>query len=114
MAQAFAIIHGKDRVEAYSAGSRPSSKINPKAVLMMKEVGYDLSTHVSKSLDEIPKDDIFDYIITMGCGDVCSFIPTKNRLDWQIPDPRNMQPEEFRKVRDLIEQKVLSILQEIK
>ena len=48
MAQAFAIIYGGDRVNAYSAGSRPSGRINPKAIAAMKELGYDLSAHDSK------------------------------------------------------------------
>ena len=50
MAEAFARIHGAGRVEAHSAGSRPSGRINPKAVEAMREVGYDLTAHASKSL----------------------------------------------------------------
>ncbi len=109
MAQAFAKIYGGDKIEAYSAGSRPSGKVNPKAVESMKEIGYDLSTHTSKSLDDLPAGE-FEYVVTMGCGDACPWIPAKNRLDWQIPDPREMTPEEFRKVRDLIGAKVKEIV----
>jgi arsenate reductase (thioredoxin) len=105
MAQAFAKILGDDKVEAYSAGSKPSGKINPKAIAAMQELGYDLTTHDSKSLEEIPQE-IYDYVVTMGCGDTCPWIAAHHRLDWQIPDPRDMQPEEFNKVRDLIEAKV--------
>jgi protein-tyrosine-phosphatase len=105
MAQAFAKILGDDKVEAYSAGSKPSGKINPKAIAAMQELGYDLTTHDSKSLQDIPQE-IYDYVVTMGCGDACPWIPAKYRLDWQIPDPRDMQPEEFNKVRDMIEAKV--------
>jgi arsenate reductase (thioredoxin) len=105
MAQAFAKIHGGDKVAAYSAGSKPSGKINPKAVAAMQALGYDLTTHDSKSLSEIPQE-TYDYVVTMGCGDACPWIPAKKRLDWQIPDPRDMQPEEFNKVRDMIEAKV--------
>ena len=68
MAEAFARLHGADRVEAHSAGSRPSGVVNPKAVVSMGERGYDLSTHASKSLEEIPDGD-YAYAITMGCGD---------------------------------------------
>lgn len=109
MAQAFARLHGKDKVNAYSAGSRPSGKINPKAVAAMQELGYDLSTHDSKSLDEIP-DVEYEYAITMGCGDACPYVRAKHRLDWNIPDPRNMNEAEFREVRDLIEVKVKELL----
>ena len=109
MAEAFARIHGGDKVEAYSAGSRPSGKINPKAIAAMKEIGYDLSTHRSKSLSEIP-DIEFDFVATMGCGDECPFVRAKKREDWDIPDPKDLSPDEFRAVRDLIENKVKEIL----
>ena len=109
MAEAFARIHGGDKIEAYSAGSRPSGKINPKAVRAMKEVGYDLSKHRSKSLSEIP-DIEFDFVATMGCGDECPFVRARRREDWNIPDPKDLPPDKFRAVRDLIENKVKEIL----
>ncbi|GAB3300628.1 arsenate reductase ArsC [Hymenobacter humi] len=109
MAQAFATMHGGEQVAAYSAGSRPSGVINPKAIAAMAELGYDLNTHASKSLDEV-RDMEFDYVVTMGCGDTCPFIAAKHRLDWQIPDPKHLEPAEFRQVRDLIERQVLDLL----
>ena len=112
MAQAFAEIHGGDKVRAYSAGSRPSGKINPKAIAAMKELGYDLSTHQSKSLDEIPKSE-YEYAVTMGCGDECPFVVAAYREDWNIPDPREMNEVEFRKVRDMIGEKVIGLLKNI-
>lgn len=112
MAEAFAKIHGKGTVEAYSSGSRPSGKVNPEAIEAMKELGYDLTTHSSKSLEEIP-DVEYDFVATMGCGDECPFVRAKRREDWQIPDPKHLEPEEFRKVRDLIEQKVKEMLEKI-
>ncbi|MEX2287812.1 MAG: arsenate reductase ArsC [Planctomycetaceae bacterium] len=112
MAEAFARLHGDDKVEAYSAGSRPSGKINPKAVEAMRELGYDLTRHQSKSLDEIPQVE-FDAAVTMGCGDACPNIPAKRHEDWAIPDPKQLPPDEFRQVRDLIEQKVIALLDEL-
>lgn len=109
MAQAFARIHGGNAVEAYSAGSRPSGILNQKAVDAMSELGYDLSKHSSKSLDDIP-DVEYDFVATMGCGDQCPFIRAKQREDWNIADPRDLAPEEFRKVRDLIESKIKTLL----
>jgi protein-tyrosine-phosphatase len=109
MAEAFARMHGGGKVTAFSAGSRPSGKVNPNAIEAMREVGYDLSTHKSKSLTEIP-DVEYDFVATMGCGDECPFLRAKRREDWQIPDPRNMPPDEFRKVRDFIEAKVKELL----
>ena len=109
IAEAFARIHGLRLIEAFSAGSRPSGEVNPKAVENMREIGYDLSTHQSKSLDEIPKE-VFDYVITMGCGDQCPVLQTKHQEDWDIPDPKEMPPEEFRAIRDLIDAKVKNLI----
>jgi len=112
MAEAFPRMHGGANVEAYSAGSRPSGAVNPKAVQAMGEIGYDLSRHVSKSLDELADLD-FDVVATMGCGDACPLVRAKRREDWSIPDPKHLPPEEFRKVRDLIESKVKAALADI-
>ena len=109
MAQAFATIHGKEKVNAYSAGSKPSGKINPKAVAAMRELNYDLSKHQSKALTEIP-DIEFEYAVTMGCGDACPYVRAKHRVDWNIPDPRDMNEFDFNNVRNLIEQQVKDLL----
>jgi len=109
MAEAFARIHGGDTVDAYSSGSRPSGRVNPKAVAAMKELGYDLTTHHSKGLDEFNGKD-FDAAVTMGCGDECPLVLARTRIDWQIPDPKDLPPEKFNEVRDLIEQKVKHLL----
>ena len=113
MAQAFAKIHGSEAVEAYSAGSKPSGKINPRAIAAMKELDYDLTTHHSKTLDEVKENAPFDAVVTMGCGDACPWMPAKQFIDWQIPDPREMNTEEFRKVRDLIGNKVRDLLESL-
>jgi arsenate reductase (thioredoxin) len=109
MAEAFARIHGAGKVEAFSAGSKPSGRINPKAVEAMKELGYDLTTHASKGLVDF-NGKPFDAAITMGCGDECPLVIAKRRVDWQIPDPKHMTPNEFRAVRDLIENKVKELI----
>lgn len=112
MAQAFAQMHGGDQVEAFSAGSKPSGRVNPKAIDSMAELGYDLSQHTSKSVSDLP-DLRFDVAVTMGCGDACPFVQADRREDWQIPDPRNMESSDFRKVRDLISGKVKALLDEL-
>ena len=112
MAEAFARIHGRDNVEAYSAGSRPSGEINPRAIEAMRAVGYDLSRHHSKNLSELPETE-FDFVATMGCGDECPFVRAKHREDWEIPDPRDLPPDEFSTVRDLIESHVRVALQKL-
>jgi arsenate reductase (thioredoxin) len=112
MAEAFARIHGEDAVEAYSAGSRPSGRLNPRAVAAMAERGYDLSGHRSTGLDKLPAGE-FEYVVTMGCGDACPWIPARHREDWALPDPRDLPPGEFAAVRDEIERRVLDLLRRI-
>lgn len=109
MAEAFARMYGGAAVRAASAGSRPSGRINPKAVEAMKEVGYDLTTHSSKGLAAFDGTSV-DVAVTMGCGDECPLVIAGRREDWRIPDPRDMSPDEFRAVRDLIGGKVRELL----
>jgi protein-tyrosine-phosphatase len=113
MSEAFAKLLGGNNVESYSAGSKPSGIVNPKAIAAMKELGYDLSKHKSKSLDEVKQFAPFDAVVTMGCGDACPWMPAKKFVDWEIPDPKNMSPAEFNDVRDLIRDKVTKLLQSL-
>ncbi|MBI3609937.1 MAG: arsenate reductase ArsC [Nitrospirae bacterium] len=112
IAEAFALIYGNGKLEIYSAGSRPSGKVNPKAIESMREVGYDLARHDSKSLADIPAVE-YDIVVTMGCGDECPYVQAKHREDWNIHDPNNLPPEQFRKIRDEIEMKVKEVLSRI-
>ena len=109
MAKAFARIHGAGKVEAHSASSRPSGRVNPKAIEAMKELSYDLATHTSKGWDAFNGKEV-DVAVTMGCGDECPLVLAKQRVDWKIPDPRDMTPEQFREVRNLIESKVTELI----
>jgi arsenate reductase (thioredoxin) len=109
MAEAFARMLGGDKVEVYSSGSRPSGKVNPKAIAAMAELGYDLGVHASKPLDQVPQKG-YAAVITMGCGDECPFILGDIREDWGLPDPKTLPPEEFNQVRDAIRDKVKDLL----
>jgi protein-tyrosine-phosphatase len=109
MAEAFARIHGSKAIEAYSAGSRPSGRVNPRAIQFMAEKGYDISSHISKAIDQFSGTEI-DAAVTMGCGDACPLVRAKVREDWEIPDPKELTDDEFRAVRDLIEEKVKTLL----
>jgi arsenate reductase (thioredoxin) len=111
IAEAFARIHGCDEIEAYSAGSRPSGQVNARAIESMRQIGYDLTEHQSKSLTDIP-DVEYDFVATMGCGDECPFVRAKRREEWHISDPKNLPPDQFREIRDLIEQKVKDVLRQ--
>ena len=105
MAEAFAHLYAQDSIQAYSAGSRPSGQVDPKAIAVMAELGYDLGSQSSKSLRDIPQFK-YDFVITMGCGDECPFIPGDVHEDWDSPDPKMLPLEEFRQVRDRIGERV--------
>lgn len=109
IAEAFARMYAGPNVIAFSSGSRPSGQVNAKAIASMKEIGYDLSTHASKGLDQLPDVD-FDFAITMGCGDECPLLRARTREDWGIPDPKHLSMEEFAQVRDFIGDKVRDLL----
>lgn len=108
MAEAFARIQGGEAVEACSAGSAPSGRINPRATQFMAELGYDLAAHRSKSLDEV--EGAFDAVVTMGCGDRCPAVPARRREDWNLPDPKHLDDAGYRAVRDEIAARVRTLL----
>ncbi|MEZ5003408.1 MAG: arsenate reductase ArsC [Chitinophagales bacterium] len=110
MAEAFAKIHGKEKIQSFSAGSHPSGIVNPKAIAAMKAIGYDMSGHSSKSVDHYLHEH-FDFVIGMGCGDECPMIPANHRLEWDITDPKNLDADQFHLIRDEIEAKVKALLQ---
>ena len=112
MAEAFGRIHGGEKVLAFSAGSKASGIINPKAIEAMSEVSYDLNTHKSEHVD-LYKDQEFEYVVSMGCGDDCPFVPAKVREDWLIPDPKHLSKEEFATIRDYIEIKVKELISKL-
>lgn len=105
MAEALTRLRAGDTIEPHSAGSKPSGTINPDAITVMKEIGYDLTAHKSKSLDDIPALE-YDAVVTMGCGDACPFVRAKYRCDWNIEDPKGKSLEEVRQIRDTIDSKV--------
>jgi len=112
MAEAFARMHGGEGVEAHSAGSKPSGVVNPKAIRSMAEFGYDLTAHRSKSLNDIEGIE-FDAVVTMGCGDSCPWVPARRREDWQLQDPRNLDDDAYRAVRDDISRRVAALIESL-
>ena len=112
MAEGFARDLSQGRVVAASAGSRPSGQVNPRAIQFMAERSIDLGSHVSTGLDTLPADVTWDFVVTMGCGDACPFVPARRRVDWDLPDPKHLDDDAFRAVRDRIERLVAALLRE--
>lgn len=112
MAEAFAKMLGEDLISPYSSGSRPSGVINEKAIAAMEKIGYDLTTHASKNIKAIPEIE-YDWVVTMGCGETCPTIRGKNREEWNIPDPKEMDTLHFNLIRDIIHHKVSHLIKVI-
>ena len=112
MAEGFAATLGKGVMEACSAGSKPADSVNPFAVEAMKEAGIDISAARPKGFNDLPAKE-FDYVITLGCKDVCPIIPAKQHIEWRIDDPRGKDIDFFRYVRDSIKNKTKDLIEEI-
>ena len=101
-----------DRVEVRSAGTAPRDTVNPSAVAAMLEEGIDISANTPKILTDEAVE-ASDYVITMGCGDVCPFFPGKQYLDWVLDDPAGQGVEAVRPIRDKIRQHIEALIDEI-
>ena len=90
---------------ARSAGSNPAKRVHPEVVDAMREVSLDVSGRVPRGLD---RSDVewADLVVTMGCGDACPYIPGKQYVDWDLPDPAGKSLDEVRAVRDEIARRV--------
>ena len=104
--------HAGGRVHVRSAGSAPGDEINPAVVAAMEEIGLDLSHEFPKPLtDELVQ--AADVVITMGCGDACPVYPGRRYLDWELDDPAGRPLDEVRVIRDEIDRRVRSLLDEL-
>jgi protein-tyrosine-phosphatase len=109
MAEAFFERHAPADVRAESAGSEPARQVWPIVVEAMAEVGIDISNRKPRKL--IRELQLHaDWAVTMGCGDVCPYVPTTVEA-WDIPDPAGLPLEEVRAIRDQIEACVLDLIE---
>jgi arsenate reductase (thioredoxin) len=114
MAAALLEHHARGRVLVRSAGSAPADDLNPAVIEAMAEVGIDLRAAGAR-----PKRltgaavEASDVVITMGCGDECPFYPGRRYLDWILDDPAGLPVEAVRPIRDDIDRRVQSLLEEL-
>ncbi len=104
MAQALFERYAPEDVRGESAGSDPARRVWPEVVEVMQEVGIDVSARKPKRLS-VEMQLHADWAVTMGCGDVCPYVPTTVD-DWDIPDPAGRPVDEVREIREMIEERV--------
>lgn len=112
MALGFFTRHAGNNAIAWSGGSEPGAAISDVAVAAMAEKGIDISGEFPKPwTDEVVQ--AADAVITMGCGDACPTFPGKKYEEWTLDDPAGQDIAAVRPIRDEIEQRVLSLLEEL-
>jgi arsenate reductase len=117
MAAALLMARVGEKVEVVSAGTAPAQSINRQVVDVMLELGIDLLSQAAtpKKLTESMVHDT-DFVITMGCGDECPYIPGVEYLDWPLQDPAGQDVAVVRRIRDdiavLVDQSIERLRQE--
>jgi len=100
------------RHEARSAGTEPAEQVHPAVVEAMGELGIDISERTPRRLERSDAE-WADLVVTMGCGDSCPYIPGKRYLDWELQDPSGLPLEAVRPIREEIERRVSSLVEEL-
>jgi protein-tyrosine-phosphatase len=98
--------------EAESAGTQPAESIHPEVVEAMGELGIDVSEERPKRLTREMAERA-DVVVTMGCGDECPYIPGKRYIDWDLPDPKGLPPEQVRAIRDDIAARIRDLVHDL-
>jgi arsenate reductase (thioredoxin) len=100
------------RHQARSAGTSPADRVHPPVIEVMREVGIDLADRMPEKLTQETAE-WADIVVTMGCGDACPYIPGKEYIDWDLPDPSGMPIEDVRRLRDDIVGRVEKLASEL-
>ena len=114
MAEAFFRKYMPKGFEAISAGTKPSTQVNPIVLQAMKEIGIDIENQTPKHISQQIISES-DKAINMGCMDKesCPALFMKDILDWQIPDPKGKSIDEVRKIRDQIKTQVVILIKSL-
>jgi protein-tyrosine-phosphatase len=100
------------RHQALSAGTTPAAHVHPEVVDVMRELGINLADRTPQRLTQELAAQA-DIVVTMGCGDECPFIPGKRYIDWDLTDPAGEPLSEVRAIRDDIDQRVQTLVDEL-
>ena len=94
--------------EARSAGTAPANRVHPEVVEAMPE----LEGRIPRRLEQADAE-WADVVVTMGCGDGCPYIPGKRYIEWELDDPAGKPPDEIRRIRDEIADRVDALVSEL-
>jgi arsenate reductase (thioredoxin) len=98
------------KAQAISAGTEPGLRVHPEVLVMMQEIGIDLSNAKPQKLtEELARD--AQLLITMGCGDKCPYVPGLRRDDWPLRDPKGLPASEVRAIRDDVKARVQNLIE---
>ncbi len=115
MAEAFFRKFAPNRFNVLSAGTTPSSKLNPIVIQVMREIGIDMTHQQPKLLSDSMIKNSFK-TVNMGCmdKDSCPSLFVKDVVDWNISDPKEKSLDDVRKIRDKIKSEVLHLIESLK
>ena len=115
MAEAFFRKFASNQFNASSAGTKPSSQLNPLVIQVMKEIGIDMTNQQPKLLSDPMIENSFK-TVNMGCmdKDSCPSLFVKDVIDWNISDPKEKPLDDVRKIRDKIKSEVLHLIEILK
>jgi arsenate reductase len=113
MAGAFAQYLAGDKFEVINGGSQPADQVHPDMVKAMHEKGIDMAFRVPQSIESAISNNDPDFIVTMGCGEECPYVPGARMLDWDLADPAGKPIDFMRQTRDEIENRVKNLIKEL-
>ena len=105
----FNAVADTSRVAGVSAGTEPGERVHPEVVAAMNEVGIDLSSARPQMLTR-ELGDRAAFLVTMGCGEACPYVPGVRRVDWPLEDPKGKPIERVREIRDEIRTRVSELV----
>ena len=107
----FARLADPERARALSAGTQPGERVHPEVVEAMRELEIDLAGAKPRLLTpELAQG--AQWLVTMGCGDACPYVPGLRRDDWPLPDPKGQPRERVREIRDEVRARVAKFVAE--
>jgi arsenate reductase len=100
----------RSKARAISAGTDPGPRVHPEVITVMREVGVDLvAASTTKLTPELAQQ--AQWLVTMGCGDECPYVPGAKRDDWPLEDPKGKRIERVREIRDEIRDRVQALIE---